>query len=140
MTFEEAIAQLTVAGSPFEITEANVLGHTQQVFKNFPAIVPHLFVPARTTGATADRPFLVYEGESISFAEAFAIADALGHALVHTYGVVKGDRVGIAMRNYPNGSSATLRSFRSGRSRFRSTRGGRPTNWPTASKIRPPKF
>jgi long-chain acyl-CoA synthetase len=101
LTFEEAIARLTVAGSPFEITDANVLGKTQPVFKNFPAIVPHLFVPARATGATADRPFLVYEGESISFAEAFAIADALGHALVNTYGVVKGDRVGIAMRNYP---------------------------------------
>jgi long-chain acyl-CoA synthetase len=101
MTFDEAIAQLTLAGSPFEITDANVLGHTQPVFKNFPAIVPHLFVPARTTGATADRPFLVYEGETLSFAETFAIADALGHALVTSYGVVKGDRVGIAMRNYP---------------------------------------
>ena len=28
-------------------------------------------------------------------------ADALGYALVHHYGVKKGDRVGIAMRNYP---------------------------------------
>ena len=27
--------------------------------------------------------------------------DALGYALVHHYGVKKGDRVGIAMRNYP---------------------------------------
>ena len=27
--------------------------------------------------------------------------DALAHALVHTFGITKGDRVGIAMRNLP---------------------------------------
>jgi long-chain acyl-CoA synthetase len=101
LTFEEAVARLTVPGSPFEITEAPVLGETRPVFKNFPGIIPHLFVPSRTVGATADRPFLVYEGETLTFSQTFAIADALGHALVNTYGVAKGDRVGIAMRNYP---------------------------------------
>ena len=99
--FEEAVASLTVAGSPFETTEAELNGRRQHIFKNFPSVIPHLFLGARNIAATADRPFLVYEGESISFAEAFAQADALGHALVHTYGVGKGDRVGIAMRNYP---------------------------------------
>ncbi len=101
MSIEEAVAALTVTGSPFEITEAEIRGRTQRVFKNFPSIIPHLFAGSRNTGATADRPFLVYEGESISFSEAYAQADALGHALVHTFGVSKGDRVGIAMRNYP---------------------------------------
>lgn len=101
LSIEEAVARLTVAGSPFEITEAEIGGRHQRVFKNFPSLIPHLFVGARATAATADRPFLVYEGESISFSQAFALADALGHALVHDFGVGKGDRVGIAMRNYP---------------------------------------
>lgn len=101
LSHAEAVARLTVAGSPFEIGEVEIGGTAHQVFTNFPARIPDLFAGARATAATGDRTFLVYEDERLNFSEAFALVDALGHALVHTYNVKPGDRVGIAMRNYP---------------------------------------
>ena len=48
-----------------------------------------------------DKDFLVYEDERITFAEHFRAVAALAHALVDRFGVAKGDRVAIAMRNLP---------------------------------------
>jgi long-chain acyl-CoA synthetase len=53
---------------------------------------------ARSRG---DQTFLVYEDETWSFAETMRHVDALAAALVHRFGVAPGDRVAIAMRNYP---------------------------------------
>jgi long-chain acyl-CoA synthetase len=44
---------------------------------------------------------LVYEDERMSFTEAMQQVDALSCLLVNTYGIKKGDRVAVAMRNYP---------------------------------------
>jgi acyl-CoA synthetase (AMP-forming)/AMP-acid ligase II len=49
----------------------------------------------------ADKTFLVYEDERTTFEEHFARAAALAHQLIDRYGVEKGDRVAIAMRNFP---------------------------------------
>ena len=48
-----------------------------------------------------DKDFLVYEDERISFAEHFQAVAALAHVLVGRFGITKGDRVAIAMRNLP---------------------------------------
>ena len=48
-----------------------------------------------------DKPFLVYEDETLTFTQAMDRVDALAHALATRYGVQKGDRVAVAMRNYP---------------------------------------
>ena len=48
-----------------------------------------------------DKDFLVYEDERITFAEHFRAVAALAHALVDRFGITKGDRVAIAMRNLP---------------------------------------
>ena len=48
-----------------------------------------------------DKTFLVYEDERITFAEHFRLAAGLATALIERYGVTKGDRVAIAMRNLP---------------------------------------
>ena len=48
-----------------------------------------------------DRTFLVFEDERLSFAEHYRAASALAWRLVDDYGVQKGDRVAIAMRNFP---------------------------------------
>lgn len=97
-SWNEAIATLTAPGGPFSITEAEVHGRPVRVFERTPPSLRHLFGPARERG---DTPFLVYEDETWTFAQVMARADALGHALVHRYGVEPGDRVAIAMRNYP---------------------------------------
>ncbi len=98
-TYEEVVAELTAAGSRFEMTDGEVLGQPMRVFAHNPDSLRLLFDSARAR--TADDIFLVYEDERWSFPDVMAAVDGLGHALVHTYGIRKGDRVGIAMRNYP---------------------------------------
>jgi acyl-CoA synthetase (AMP-forming)/AMP-acid ligase II len=45
--------------------------------------------------------YLVYEDERWTFGEVMAQVDGIASALVERYGVGKGDRVAIGMRNYP---------------------------------------
>ena len=97
LTYEEALTQVTGPGQLFELVEADGDGGPVRVFKNAPANLGQLFAGARGD----DAEFLVYEDERWTFAETMRNVDALAHALVHTYGIAKGDRVGIAMRNLP---------------------------------------
>jgi long-chain acyl-CoA synthetase len=94
----EAIAAATGPGQIFELVEADVRGVPTQVFKNAPAHLGQVFAMARNHG---DKDFLVYQDERLSFAQTMDRVDALAHALVERYGVKKGDRVAVAMRNYP---------------------------------------
>ncbi len=96
-SFQEAIADVAAPGQPFEVIEVEREGYSLRAFKNSPANVRQFFDLARGVEGT----FLVYEDEEWTFAEVMSEVDALGHALVHHFGVKKGDRVGIAMRNYP---------------------------------------
>ncbi len=98
LSYEEAVAQVTGPGSRYELTEAEVMGHRMPVFAHTPPSMRALFASARDRG---DDVFLVYEDERWTFTDVMAEVDALGHALVHHFGVAKGDRVGIALRNYP---------------------------------------
>jgi len=98
MTFLEANATITGPGQIFELIDAEVLGVKTRVFKNAPAHLGQLFAGARGHG---DKPFLVYENETFTFAQASDRIDALASLLVNTYGVKKGDRVAVAMRNFP---------------------------------------
>jgi len=98
MAWDEAVAALTEPGAPFEIVEAPVGGQHLKVFKRTPPSLRQLFDTARTRG---DSEFLVYEDERWSFAKVMQHVDALGALLVERYAVAKGDRVAIAMRNYP---------------------------------------
>ena len=96
-TIDEAIAVVSAAGSPFEVENVTVNGVTNRQIKTAPATVKEFFDGARHD----DAIFLVYEDEEWSFRRVMEEADALGYALVHTYHVKPGDRVGIAMRNLP---------------------------------------
>ncbi|MGC2486424.1 MAG: AMP-binding protein [Acidimicrobiales bacterium] len=95
--YQEALAAVSAPGQPFEVITVERQGVSQRVFKNSPATVRDFFDLARGIETT----FLVYEDEEWTFAQVLEEADALGYALVHHFGVQKGDRVGIAMRNYP---------------------------------------
>ena len=96
-SFSDAIAAISRPGKPYEVIEVERNGVTNRAFKNAPATLRDFFDLARGVEAT----FLVYEDEEWSFARVLADVDALSHALVHHYGIARGDRVGIAMRNYP---------------------------------------
>ncbi|MGZ4702249.1 MAG: class I adenylate-forming enzyme family protein [Ilumatobacteraceae bacterium] len=95
LTWEEACARVVAPGSPFEIVEDD---EGNRRFKHAPPNLRSLFDIARLGG---DDIFLVYEDERSSFNEFFRSVDALGDALVNRYGIAKGDRVAVGMRNYP---------------------------------------
>ena len=52
-------------------------------------------------GTNADKEFLVYREERLTFAQVYAQAIKVAACLQHSHGIAKGDRVAIAMRNYP---------------------------------------
>ncbi|HEY4609554.1 MAG TPA: class I adenylate-forming enzyme family protein, partial [Ilumatobacteraceae bacterium] len=95
LTWEAAVARVGASGSPFEFVEDE---RGDRRFKHAPPNLRTLFDLARDGG---DEIFLVYEDERWSFGEVFARIDALGDALVNRYGIRKGDRIAIGMRNYP---------------------------------------
>jgi long-chain acyl-CoA synthetase len=97
-SYQEAAAQVTAPGERFETERITAQGVEVTAFKNAPPSLRELFATADSRG---DETFLVYEDERWSFADTMAKVDALGAALVERYGVRKGDRVAIGMRNYP---------------------------------------
>ena len=98
MTYDEAVAELTKPGAGFQTTTTEIGGVEYTIFENVPPTLRDLFAGARLQG---DKTFLVYEDERWSFEQVMAEVDGLGAALVDRYGVQKGDRVAIGMRNYP---------------------------------------
>ena len=97
MTFDEAVAAVTAPGQMFSVVETEVLGRPAKVYENALPSLRSLFDLARTREGT----FLVYEDERLDFAGVMAQVDAMASMLVEHYGVKKGDRVAIGMRNYP---------------------------------------
>ena len=98
LSYAEAAAQITAPSERFAISEVEIRGVPTKVFTNAAASLREVFDTARERG---DDIFLVYEDERWTFAEVMRHVDALGSLLVHRYGVKKGDRVAIGMRNYP---------------------------------------
>jgi long-chain acyl-CoA synthetase len=93
----KAREELTGPGGPFEIVEAEVLGHRIRTYKNAMPSVRDLWLG---TIAFAQRPYLVYGDERLTYAQAHDKVNAVA-AWLAAEGVNPGDRVAIAMRNYP---------------------------------------
>ena len=98
-TRDEIVAQLTASG-PFELAEDAALGYPLRVFKNAPASLRDVLI---STSQFGERPFLIYEDEVLTYRQHFEQVAALA-ARLRAAGVVKGDRVAIGMRNYPEWS------------------------------------
>ena len=96
MTRAEAIAALTAIGQPYELEQVDDHGRRVRMFKNAPHSLRELYA-----GTISDKPFIFYQDEQLTFADAYQRAAQIAHVLVHDYGIVKGDRVAISMRNYP---------------------------------------
>jgi steroid-24-oyl-CoA synthetase len=89
---------LTGPGGAFEIVEAEIRGVPTRTWKNAPGSLRDIWLASR---AHADRDFLVYDDERYTYARTHALVAALARRLVDDYGVVHGDRVALALRNYP---------------------------------------
>jgi len=102
-TIAETHAALTAAQSMFEMDEADVFGTRLRVWKYAPASLRVIVEASRARG---DAAFIVYEDEVLTFEEHFRAVAHLATILVERYGIEKGDRVAIAMRNFPEWSIA----------------------------------
>ena len=98
ISYQDAVAEITGPGQRYETHQIDVDGITYTAFKGAPAHLRELF---DLTSLYGDAEFLVYEDERYTFTETHANGAAVAAALVNRYGIRKGDRVAIAMRNYP---------------------------------------
>jgi long-chain acyl-CoA synthetase len=91
------LSQLIGLGGPFEVETVNIRGVETKSWKTAPKNLNEVF---RSTKAHRDRTFLVYEDERLSYREVHEIVGKIQRYLGEQ-GVVKGSRVAVAMRNYP---------------------------------------
>ena len=96
LTRQQAIAALTGRGQRYALEDVLVNGRSVRMFSQAPATLRALY-----SDTASDLPFIAFEDERLSFAQAWQQASRIGHVLVHDLGVQPGDRVAIAMRNYP---------------------------------------
>jgi acyl-CoA synthetase (AMP-forming)/AMP-acid ligase II len=96
--YQAAWDELTAPGAQFATTTIEVRGVPIKVFESALPSMRTVWELARGYG---DRDYVVYEDERYTFAEADAIIRALAARLVEVHGVQPGDRVALAMRNYP---------------------------------------
>jgi long-chain acyl-CoA synthetase len=94
---KKAWSELTATGAPFEIETIEVRDTPIRAFKN---ALPNVRALWLSTAAYGERDYLVYQDERITYAEAHAQVNAIA-AWLWAQGVRPGDRVAIAMRNYP---------------------------------------
>ena len=97
-TLAEVTATLTAAGQPFEMEELDIRGIPTRTWKTAPS---NLRTVLELSSHHGDKDFLVYEDERVTFDEHFRTAATLGRQLIDRFGITKGDRVAIAMRNLP---------------------------------------
>jgi len=109
---QRMVDELTIPGGPFEVGDESIGGVTYKVFKTCPrnlkavydrGIEKNSFFAKTIIGWFGDQdlPFIVYRKERYTFSEVYRRAASLASWLKNRYGIVKGDRVAIAMRNYP---------------------------------------
>ena len=96
--FNRAYAGLTAPGAPFAWTVHDVRGVPTRIFDSAP---PHMRAIWEMAATKGDAEYLVYGSERYSYSDASARVRSLAHHLRDEHGVGRGDRVAIAMRNYP---------------------------------------
>lgn len=94
---DTAIKQLTHADSPWAVEPIEINGVSYFHYPKAPKTLIELLAPGREHG---DAEFIIYQDERLSYRQFFEQADALAWQL-QQLGLQKGERVALAMRNYP---------------------------------------
>ncbi|NJC10065.1 long-chain acyl-CoA synthetase [Polymorphobacter fuscus] len=93
----KAREELTGPGGTFEIVHTDVNGIAIRAYRH---ALPDVRALWQSTLPFADRTYLIYRDERLTYAQAHARVDAIA-AWLAARGIKPGDRVAIAMRNYP---------------------------------------
>ena len=94
---KEAWEELTAPGQLFEIETLQVRGSPMRSYKVAPPSLRDIWL---STAGYEDREYLIYEDERCTYAQAQEFTASIANWLSRR-GVQPGDRVAIAMRNYP---------------------------------------
>ncbi|HEY4125087.1 MAG TPA: class I adenylate-forming enzyme family protein, partial [Rhizomicrobium sp.] len=94
----EAFRLLTAPGAPYEMETLDVRGIPTRVYCRARPHLRELFDQSRGFG---DSEFLIYRDERVTFEQHWRAASALGFAFLDRYGIAKGDRIALCLRNYP---------------------------------------
>jgi len=108
--YREAWDELTAPGAPFAWSVTDVRGVPTRTYDAAPPNMAQVWAGSIVHG---DADYLVYEDERISYAEAHKAVDALA-AHLSDVGVGHGDRVALALRNYPEWALAYWATVRLG--------------------------
>lgn len=95
--YKQVWTELLTEGSPFEIDEIEVRGSPMRIYKSAPPTLREVWLAST---AFADRDYLVYQDERWTYAQAHTEVASIANWLA-AQGVKPGDRVSIALRNYP---------------------------------------
>lgn len=101
VSMPEAMRILTAPGAPFELVDDVVCGLPMKVYKNTLHDMRQLLDMGRAWG---EREFIIYENDRLTFENHYRAVTALARVMRDQYGVQKGDRVALCMRNYPEWS------------------------------------
>ncbi|MGB3627111.1 MAG: class I adenylate-forming enzyme family protein, partial [Henriciella sp.] len=103
MSIKDANEKLAEPGTPLAVAEGEIDGTDMRYYPEAPPTIRFLVEASRMHG---DRNFLVYEDERATFNSHLKAVSHFAHVLKDQFGVQKGDRVAIIMRNYPQWSVA----------------------------------
>ena len=99
-----AVAQVTAAGQPYETRTERIRGVDFTVFRNAPENLRALYASGLDH---ADKDFYVYQDERYTYRRMWSLAARCANRL-RERGVGAGDRVGVALRNYPEWIAAFM--------------------------------
>ncbi len=102
---EQAVASLTADGQVFALEDVDIRGHSYRNYINQPVNLPEYL---RSMLSHAQKEWVVLGEERYSYGEGYQYGAEFAVALQQRFGLRKGDRVAIVMRNNPQWMMAFL--------------------------------
>lgn len=101
MTVEAALAHVLATNPTFAVAPTDIRGVSYTAFQNIPPTIPALMNAGMAQHEDGASQYLLYEGERWTYGAFCAEVRRVAQVLSGQFGIGKGDRVAIAMRNYP---------------------------------------
>jgi long-chain acyl-CoA synthetase len=98
ISIADANRKIAEPGTPLAVAEGDVGGIKMRYYSEAPPTLRFLVEASRVH---ADRTFLLYEDERVTYTAHWRAVCHFAHVLKDRFGVKKGDRIAIVMRNYP---------------------------------------
>ncbi|MCR9271259.1 MAG: acyl--CoA ligase [Hyphomonadaceae bacterium] len=99
ISIEQANAAIAASDTPLKLSDAVIGGVPMKVYGDAPPTIRAILqLGEMQFGA---RDFLVYEDERVTYSAFARAVEHFAKALIEQFGVKKGDRVAVIMRNYP---------------------------------------